>query len=262
MRLALVQMTSVLDYNKNLDEIRAILNPHKGKFDTIVLPECYYSFSDGKNPTPYLVSLNNEHFENIRKLAIEFNANLIGGSVAYLEDGKILNRVLNFDRDGKLIDFYDKINLFACDITKDGVRKKVDESIIYTHGHRPCIIEVEGLKIGIAVCFDLRFPDLLLNYYKEHCDLISFSSAFTVPTGKAHWEVLLRARAIEGQCYVIASAQVGRHNETVQTYGHSLFVSPWGEVITDLKESVGCQIVETDLEQIKETKSKVFVNFK
>lgn len=261
MKVALVQMTSVLDYKQNLDKIDLILSKvDSASYDAIFLPECFYSMSDGKAPTPYLVEMNNEHFENIRNIAIKYKSYLVGGSVAYLEDGKVLNRALIFDPDGKLINFYDKVNLFSCDITKNGERKVVNEGIIYTRGHKPQIVEILGFKIGLAICFDLRFPNHLLNYYQEKCDLITFASAFTVPTGMAHWEVLLRARAIEGQCFVVASGQVGSNSEVVKTYGHSMIISPWGEILEEIKDDEGVRILELDKSLIKETRDRVHVN--
>jgi len=193
---------------------------------------------------------------------VKYNAYLIGGSVSYLQDDKIYNRVLNFDPKGRLLETYDKVNLFACDILKDGERKKVDESLIFEAGHQPLIINVLGFKIGLAVCFDLRFPNFLLNYYRENCDIITFASAFTIPTGKAHWHTLVRARAIEGQCFVVASAQVGQNHPNVSTFGHSLIVSPWGEVIEDLGPSEEkIAIYELDHSQLVETRQRIVRSF-
>lgn len=261
MRVALVQMTSVLDYKKNLEKIDSLLAKVKtDSFDAIFLPECFYTMSDGKEASPYLVEMNNEHFENIRQIAIRYNSYLIGGSVAYLENDKILNRALIFDPEGKLISFYDKVNLFSCDITKDGQRKVVNEANIYTRGHKPQIIEILGFKIGLGICFDVRFPNHLLNYYREKCDLITFASAFTVPTGMAHWEILLRARAIEGQCFVVASAQVGNNSEIVKTYGHSMVISPWGEIMEQIASDEEVKVIKLNKDIIQETRDRVHVD--
>lgn len=261
MRVALVQMTSVLDYKKNLEKIDSLLAKVKtDSFDAIFLPECFYTMSDGKEASPYLVEMNNEHFENIRQIAIRYNSYLIGGSVAYLENDKILNRALIFDPEGKLISFYDKVNLFSCDITKDGQRKVVNEANIYTRGHKPQIVEILGFKIGLGICFDVRFPNHLLNYYREKCDLITFASAFTVPTGMAHWEILLRARAIEGQCFVVASAQVGNNSEIVKTYGHSMVISPWGEIMEQIASDEEVKVIKLNKDIIQETRDRVHVD--
>ena len=262
LKIAVIQISSGLDYKANLLKIKTHLkNIKEEKIDLVFLPECFYSLSDGKAPSPYLVEEENEHFKNIQSLATEFGVYLVGGSVAYKDGENILNRSYNFNPRGEVIGIYDKINLFACDILKDGKRKKVNEGDIYTSGNTPKIIEVKGFKIGLAICFDLRFPNLLLNYYREKVDLLTFSSAFTVPTGKAHWHTLLRARAIEGQCYVVASAQCGQNHEKVRTFGHSLIVDPWGEVLGDAKDEEGVIVSTISKEKIEETRSRIQLDF-
>ena len=114
-------------------------------------------------------------------------------------------------------------------------------------------------KIGLTICYDLRFPELALAQRRRGAEIITVPSAFTVPTGKTHWEILLRARAIETQCYVIAAAQVGKHNEKRQSYGHSMIVSPWGEILAELsgKENAEPEIAtaEIDLEALEKTRT-------
>jgi predicted amidohydrolase len=120
----------------------------------------------------------------------------------------------------------------------------VDEGKLYQKGAEEKIIQVKDLKIGLSICFDLRYPQMYQNYAKAGANLLTISSAFTVPTGKAHWHTLVRARAIENQCFVVASAQWGVHNEKVTTFGHSLVVDPWGEVLLDLGEGEKIQVVD------------------
>ncbi len=262
LKIGVIQLTSVLDYKSNLSKIQKYIEDAKGEgAKAIFLPECFYSLSDGSKPSPYLVEKDNEHFENVRQLAVRNSVYLIGGTVAYNENGNVLNKALNFDPNGNLLADYDKINLFACDIlSKDGTRKQVDEGIIYTSGSTPQIIEVEGFKIGLAICFDLRFSNLLLHYYRENVDLITFPAAFTVPTGRAHWHTLLRARAIEGQCYVVAAGQWGQNHSNVRTYGHSLAVNPWGEVMEDAKDGEGYFVVELSRDELNEFGSRMIIN--
>lgn len=259
LKIAIIQLTSSLDYKSNLEKIQKFISSAKGEgAQAIFLPECFYSLSNGKEPSPFLVNESNEHFENIRKLAIENNVYLIGGSVAYQSEAGVLNRALNFSPTGDLIGHYDKINLFSCDIkSKDGTRKKVDEGIIYTSGSTPKIIEVEGFKIGLAICFDLRFSNLLLHYFRNKVDILTFPAAFTVPTGRAHWHTMLRARAIEGQCYVLAAAQCGENHPNIRTFGHSLAVNPWGEVMGDAGENEGYIIAELSKEDLQEYRSRM-----
>lgn len=254
MKFAIVQLTSVYDYKENLKKISSYLKEASLKGASYAfLPECFYSLSNGEQVTEYLVKDGNEHYENIKNLCIQHKIGLIGGSVAYRDGDQVKNRSLNFDINGNLLGFYDKNYLFNCKLKN----KSINEADIYTAGKEPLIIEVAGLRIGVAICFDLRFPEFLQYYYKEKVDLITFSSAFTVHTGKAHWHTLLKARAIEGQCYVVASAQVGQNNEKVSTYGHSLIIDSWGKVLFDMEKSEGVHVFEVDKEQIEYTRKKI-----
>ena len=257
LRIAIIQMTSVLDYKENLKKINNLLSLTNEDFDVVFLPECFYSFSNGKRPTSYLVNYTNEHFNNIKELVLKYKKFFIGGSVAFEEDGKVLNRMINFDPKGIVINSYDKINLFNCRL---GDNNSINEADIYTPGTVPSFCVINDFKIGYGICFDLRFPNLLLRYYREKVDLLTFSSAFTVPTGKAHWHTLLRARAIEGQTYVVASGQVGKNNNQVKTYGHSLCVDPWGEVLSDQAKNESIKIVTLKKSIIKEIRNRISIN--
>ncbi len=256
MRIGVLQICSVQDYRKNLEKIKKFLKEAKDLgAEAVFLPECFYSMGDGSASTPYLVEGKNEHFQNISKLASEFSLYILGGSAATREGDKIYNRNFNFDSQGNLIDVYDKIHLFACEIGA----KKVDEGKLYQKGSEEKIIQVKDLKIGLSICFDLRYPQMYQNYSKAGANLLTISSAFTVPTGKAHWHTLVRARAIENQCFVVASAQWGVHNEKVTTFGHSLVVDPWGEILMDLGEGEKIQVVDIILEKITEVKKRIYM---
>ena len=121
------------------------------------------------------------------------------------------------------------------------------------------MIEVNQFKIGLSICFDLRFPELFRNYSSQGANVLSISSAFTVPTGKAHWHTLVRARAIENQSYVVASAQWGKHNDKMSTFGHSLVVDPWGEVLVDAEEGEKIVFAEFSLDRIKSVRERLDV---
>jgi predicted amidohydrolase len=261
MKVAIVQMTSKLDYKENIKKLEHLFSQIENKdVKAIFLPECFYSMSEGSSPTPYLVGSSNEHFENIKNLAKKFNVALIGGTAASSNiDGVVVNTAYNFDSSGKDLGQYDKVHLFSCDIKKGDTRKKIDEGDIYTPGTKSKLIELKKIKIGLGVCFDLRFSEMALEYRKAGAQVLTYSSAFTVPTGKAHWHTLVKARAIESQCYVIASAQWGRNNEKIQTYGHSLIVDPWGEVLVDAKEGESIHTCELDLDKISLVRSQVIM---
>ena len=260
MKIAVLQLQSVLEPEVNLAKIRRFLGDAKKEGAIAAfLPEVFYSLGDGTQATPYLVDGKNEHYEAIRKLSVESGLYILGGSAATLMDGKVMNRAYNFSPDGSELGFYDKINLFAVDLSKHSSKTVLDEARIYYCGKEPRLIKVKDFSIGIAICFDLRFPELFRSYSHTGANVLSISSAFTVPTGKAHWHTLLRARAIENQCYVIASAQWGQHNEKISTYGHSLVVDPWGEILADAGEGEKVIYAELDLEKIESIRSRLNV---
>jgi predicted amidohydrolase len=117
--------------------------------------------------------------------------------------------------------------------------------------------DADGLRVGLSICYDLRFPELYRKLMWPACDLISVPSAFTYPTGEAHWELLLRARAVENQCYVIAPAQGGRHENGRRTWGHSLIVDPWGQVLACRDEGEGVVLADLDRERIAEVRRQL-----
>lgn len=260
MKIGVVQLRSVLDPAINLATIRKFLVEAKAEgAKAVFLPEVFYSMSDGTKPTPYLIDGKNEHYEAIRALAVDSGLYILGGSAATNMNGKVMNRSYNFSPDGTEIALYDKMNLFAVDLSKHPSNTVVDEARVYTAGSIPKMVSVEGFNIGLSICFDLRFPELFRSYSFNGANVLSISSAFTVPTGKAHWHTLVRARAIENQCYVVASAQWGQHNEKMSTFGHSLIVDPWGEVLADAGEGEKIIYAELSLEKLESVRARLNV---
>jgi predicted amidohydrolase len=260
MKVGVIQLQSVLDPQVNLKTIRKFLTEAKDeKAIAVFLPEVFYSMSDGTRPTPYLIDGHNEHYEAIRSLAKDSGLYILGGSAATSLDGKVVNRAFNFDPFGVEIATYDKMNLFACDLSKHSSNQIIDEATVYTKGVKPQMLEVEGYSIGLSICFDLRFPEFFRAYSSQGANVLSISSAFTVPTGKAHWHTLVRARAIENQSYVVASAQWGQHNEKLSTYGHSLVVDPWGEVLADAGEGEKIVFADFSFDRIKSVRERLNV---
>ena len=260
MKIAVLQLESKLEPEINLKTIRGFLKEaRENGAQAAFLPEVFYSISNGLKPSPYLVEGKNEHFQNIQKLASDFGLYLLAGSVAMKVGDKIMNRNLNFDPNGNELNFYDKTHLFSCDLSRDPSKQIIDEGIIYTAGNELKTLTLGDFKIGLGICFDVRFPEMFRAYYKQGCNVMTFSAAFTVPTGKAHWHTLLRARAIENQSYVIAPAQWGVHNERIKTFGHSLIIDPWGEIIADAGEGEKVIYAELSLERIKEIRSRLNV---
>ena len=262
MKFGAIQICSVLDFKENLGKVNDFLSQAKAQGVThVFLPEVFYSMSDGQEISPYLVEEGNEHYKNIQDLAKKYELYLLGGSAATVsaQKEKAYNRVYNFDPKGKDLGSYDKINLFSCDIKKDGSEKKIDEGDTYLKGNTPKVIDVGDFKLGLSVCFDLRFPELYQNYVRMGAQVMTISSAFTKPTGAAHWHTLVKARAIECQCFVVACGQWGEHNEKMSTYGHSLIVGPWGEVLADAGEGEKLITADIDLDQIQTVRHSVKV---
>lgn len=260
MKVAAIQIESKLDPQHNLRVIRRHMDEAREQdVKAVFLPEVFYSISDGITASPYLVEDSNEHWKEIQRLAMDYKVHLLGGSVATNVNGKLMNRSYNFAPDGTELGRYDKMNLFACDLSKHPSATVINESKLYTAGNTPLTIDVEGWKFGVAICFDLRFPELFRLYSSQGAEAFTISSAFTVPTGKAHWHTLVRARAIENQCYVIASGQWGTHNERIKTYGHSLIVDPWGEVLADAGEGEKMIVAEFDKTRLKQIRERLDV---
>jgi nitrilase len=178
------------------------------------------------------------------ELAREHGIWLIGGTLPLVspEQGKVLNTVMIYGPDGKQLSRYDKIHLFGFNKGSESY----DESRTIVPGAAVGTFEVPFGRVGLSVCYDLRFPELYRGM--GDCVLMVVPAAFTYTTGKAHWEILLRARAIENQCYVLASAQGGKHVNGRRTWGHSMLIDPWGEIKAVLPEGEGIVTGEIDLE--------------
>jgi predicted amidohydrolase len=178
------------------------------------------------------------------------------GSLAVLsDDGKVANRGFVIDREGAIRARYDKIHLFDVDLpTGESWR----ESSTYSSGKGVVLVDGTPVgKLGLTICYDLRFPGLFARLAESGADLISVPAAFTVPTGKAHWHVLLRARAIEAGLFVVAAAQVGTHEDGRQTFGHSLVADPWGDVLLDMGDQPGVAFADIDLKRISDVRARI-----
>ncbi len=262
MKIAMLQICSKLDYQLNLNKISKMIQEVKGcspDVQAIVLPEVFYSMSDGRSSTPYLIEDKNEHFINIQNLARDNNIALLGGSAATRMDDNIYNRSYNFDSTGTLLKTYDKTHLFKIDLKGGDKEVVIDEGKTYSRGENLEAFEFGGLNFGLSICFDLRFPELYRNLYAMGANIFLVSSAFTQTTGRAHWEILLRARAIENQSYVIACNQWGEHNDKLTSYGHSMVINPWGEVIANGMDGEKIIYAEIDTAMIKKTRSRMLM---
>jgi predicted amidohydrolase len=178
------------------------------------------------------------------------------GSLAVLADGgKVANRGFVIDREGEVRATYDKLHLFDVDLpTGESWR----ESNTYSAGKGVVLVNGTPVgKLGLTICYDLRFPGLFARLAEAGADVIAVPAAFTVPTGMAHWHVLLRARAIEAGLFVVAAAQVGHHEDGRNTFGHSLVADPWGELLLDMGEEKGVGFAEIDLKRISDVRARI-----
>jgi deaminated glutathione amidase len=180
---------------------------------------------------------------------------LIGGTVPIrtAQADRVYNACLVHGPDGALVARYDKLHLFAF----DNGREHYDEGRVLAAGAQPVTFDAEGLRVGLSICYDLRFPELYRAMMRPPCDLLVVPAAFTHTTGLAHWTLLLRARAVENQCYVLAAAQGGQHENGRRTFGHSLVADPWGEVLAVQAEGEGVVAAELSRERITQVRTQL-----
>jgi predicted amidohydrolase len=179
----------------------------------------------------------------------------IGSLAVLVDDGKVANRSFVIDREGRVRGSYDKLHLFDVDLpTGESWR----ESNTYSPGAGVTLVNGTPVgKLGLTICYDLRFPGLFARLAESDADVIAVPAAFTVPTGKAHWHVLLRARAIEAGLFVVAAAQFGTHEDGRSTFGHSVVIDPWGDILLDMGEGNGVGFADIDLKRIPEVRARI-----
>jgi len=252
MKIAAVQMVSTPRVADNLAAAqRLVAQAAAGGAQLVALPE--YFCVMGKNDRDKLAVAEQPGDGPIQRtlaeLAREHRVWLIGGTLPLksVDPDRVLNSNCVYAPDGTLAARYDKIHLFKY----DNGRERYDEGNAIRAGAVPTTFQarlehMDPLKVGLSVCYDLRFPELYRELMHPPCDLISVPAAFTHTTGLAHWELLLRARAVENQCYVVAAAQGGTHENGRRTFGHSMVIDPWGQVLNVLPEGEGVVLAELD----------------
>lgn len=242
--IGLVPMTSTDDVEANLKQILSKLEYYEknnltSKTDLICFPENSLYFNFYKNlPPEEALRPDNSAFQVLGDWARKHNTYLHMGGNPLMDNGKVYNASTLLTPEGKMEIIYRKIHLFDVDVEGRTLR----ESLSVNPGPEPKIIEINGCKIGLSICYDIRFAELFVHYHREQVDLILAPASFLVPTGRAHWSTLLRARAIETQSFVAAVGQVGVHKSAFQpeaadkeTWGQSLIFGPWGETIASSK---------------------------
>jgi predicted amidohydrolase len=255
MKIAAVQMVSTPDVGRNLDAAgRLIAQAAAAGAELVALPEYFCLL--GRQDSDKLAHAEAAGSGPIQRFLSDaarlHGLWLIGGTLPVRAGGD--DRVLNsngvYAPDGRLAARYDKIHLFAF----DNGRERYDEGRTLAAGSAPVAVQAGPLRVALSVCYDLRFPELYRALMNPPCDVISVPSAFTYTTGRAHWELLLRARAVENQCYVLAPAQGGTHENGRRTWGHSMIVDPWGEVVAVQAEGEGVVAAEVDVARIAQVR--------
>ncbi len=259
MRISVVQMNPGADKRANIDQARqlidqAIESDHPG---LVSLPEMWTCLGGSRDtkfaqaeklPPPGSNQSGGPAYEFLREIARAERIHVHGGSIAEQAGDRLFNTTVVFSPDGIEMARYRKIHLFDI-VAPDGTGYR--ESSTYGSGDEVVTLEADGVRLGLAICYDVRFPELFLALRRAGAEVVFLPSAFTLQTGKDHWETLIRARAIETQCWMAAAATWGKHldgarNEPRFTYGHSLVCDPWGHVVAKVSDGTGWATARID----------------
>ncbi|KQW45783.1 MULTISPECIES: carbon-nitrogen hydrolase family protein [unclassified Roseateles] len=256
MKIAALQMVSGPDVAANLATARRLLEDAARRgAELAALPEyfCLMGMQDSDKIALAEVEGDGAIQAMLAAAAHDLGLWIIGGTlpIKSTTSERVRNSTLVFSPGGERVARYDKIHLFAF----DNGRESYDEGRVLEPGNQPTSFDAGGVKVGLSVCYDLRFPELYRTY--AGCDLLAVPAAFTYTTGQAHWELLLRARAVENQCYVVAPAQGGQHANGRRTWGHSMIVDPWGQVLSVLAEGEGAVVAEVDPARLTQVRQQL-----
>ncbi len=246
--LAVCQLTSSDDVLANVQAMLGLLNDISDDVDLVCFPEnCLYLRVEGGEQPPRL-KVDDPSIQKLSSWAKQNGIPMHLGSVPLEENGRLYNASLLLGASGAVEVVYKKIHLFDVDV--EGVKPQ-RESDVFAPGTDTSVFSVKGWQFGSSICYDLRFSELFNRYARQGVDVVLVPAAFLVETGRAHWHVLLRARAIESQAFVVAAAQGGVHKgragSSRSTYGHSLVVEPWGEIIAEVTDAVKPQALVVNL---------------
>lgn len=257
-KAAAVQLNSQPDIDANLEQAEALIREAASDgAQLVVLPENYAFLGDQKKRIELAGVIREKAEQFLEDTASSLSIYLLGGGHPVpAGTGKMYNRSILFGPDGTARAVYDKIHLFDVDLAQGESYRESD----YVEGGKPepvvCHDPILG-GVGLTICYDLRFPELYRSLAFEGAEIFCIPSAFTETTGKAHWEPLLRARAIENLCYVIAPAQCGVHGSKRRTYGHAMMINPWGEIISQRDSTPGYITAEIDPETVQNSRTKI-----
>lgn len=264
MKVALLQMTSSDVVERNLDSVTNAIHHAAGQnADWLLTPEVTncVSFNRARQNDVLAVEAEDFTLKAAQTEARDWNINLLLGSLALKThggDAPFVNRSLLIDRSGKVRARYDKIHMFDVEISATETYR---ESAGYQSGSHAVMGDVDGVPVGLTICYDLRFSGLFRRLAQAGAKIITVPSAFSPETGAAHWKTLLRARAIENGCYIVAPAQTGTHPTTQgrqrKTYGHSMVVDPWGAVVLDAGTEPGVYFADLDLSKVDDCRRRL-----
>jgi deaminated glutathione amidase len=257
MKIAALQMSSGDDVDENLASAeKLITRAAKQGASVVSLPE---NFALMPNKPDDLISCAKQRESDIDNvlsaMAAANQVFLLSGSFPAVSPDK--NRIYGscraYNEQGERVARYDKMHLFDVTISSDEAYRESDYTF---HGAKVAVVDSPAGAIGLSICYDMRFPELYRLLSSKGADILNIPSAFTVPTGRAHWQVLLRARAIENQAFVIAPAQVGTHPSGRKTYGHSMIINPWGDILACNETELGLCVATIDKQQLADTRRR------
>lgn len=255
LNISLLQPCGFSTIEQNVSYLQSIASEMPTDTDMLSLPECanIVQRDPQKGREEWRLEAEDPYLYSCQQIAKNNNIWVHIGSLVIQDptSEKAFNRGYMINNVGEIVARYDKCHLFDVHLPDGSVYKESDS---FVAGKQIVTADTPWGRCGMSVCFDLRFPKLYQAFSAHEATIILIPAAFTVPTGKAHWEPLLRARAIETQSVVIAAAQVGAHEDGRQTYGHSMVISPWGEVLLDAGDQPGIHSVSVDLSQIKKVR--------
>jgi len=269
-RVAAVQMVSSGDIHDNLEAAGRLIGTAVQRGSELVLLPENFAVLDG-GPLRRFAEIEGDSNALLQGFladqARSHRITLVGGTIpllsrprkgddaepALLEDGRVRPACLVYDSQGDAIARYDKIHLF--DVKVNDRQAEYSESRSFEPGDEVMVVDTPVGRLGLSICYDLRFPELYRRLRDQGAELVTVPSAFTRITGSAHWEVLLRARAIENQCFILAANQGGVHNESRETYGHSMIIDPWGTVLDSLDTGEGVVVADLELESLARVRS-------
>ena len=253
--VAAVQLSTQGDVEESLAAVRSMVLQAAGRgARLVVLPEEAATMGSEREKREIAASLEpgGRVFDALSEAARDAKTWLIAGGIPEKSDDpkRPYNTCAVFSPDGSLAASYRKIHLFEIDLP-DGTRHL--ESRTRSPGCEPCCVDIEGIRVGLSICYDLRFPELYRRLGEMGADVVVIPAAFTVTTGKDHWQVLLRARAIENQVYVVAAAQFGTHPHRT-TFGKSMIIDPWGAIVAQCSDGVGICYHTLNMEYLKDVR--------